>query len=292
MSTAIQANPTLGRSALDFGRRASDDPSAIEQLVLAVNREPNPLRQGQLLRELDTLTGGRDFTRVQMQDFKMPNLPSRRDVEQTVRRAGDAIASRAQQTAQRAAEASATKEISRAIADPSTSASAREVLTAFLTGNGPRKFDYAIGSRGLAELLGRHDPGGYFKREVAGAITFIMNREKRPYLQDGDIVTGHTYRNFHQDPASAASGLSDGVHIGDVTGTMSQGWKAVVEGGRIYFTATNKMNLTSYAGGNLLSSIGVRDYIKSPASGPLSPVVMEFKFDIPLPANLARPAER
>ncbi len=294
MSIAPAAiNPISGLGRGPYSPSGSQEHlTAHDQLIIDARNEQNPLRQGQLLRELDALTGGRDVTNVQMQDYNWPRLPSRREVEQAARGAGEAISNRAQQAAQQVAEASARREISKAIADPTTSASAREALSAFLTGQGPRTLEYKMGSQGLAELLGPKDPGGYFKREVAGALTFIMNKQGRAYLQDGDKVTGHTFRNFHQDLISAGLGLKDGVHIGDVTGTMSDGWNAEVKGERIYFTATNRINLTSYGAGNLLAGVGVRDYIKSPASGPLSPVVMEFKFDIALPASLLRPPMR
>jgi hypothetical protein len=263
--------------------------SLLDELFTKVRGQTNPLEQGKLLRELDTLTGGRDFTDALMQSTALPRLPSRKDVEKAVKDASDSISDKAQEIAQAQAEESAKTNIRKYINDPSTSPAAREVLTAFLTGKGPRKFEYTMGSQGLAELLGKQDPGGYFKREVAGTLTYIMNREKRPYLKEGDVVTELTTRDFHQDLISVGKGLWDGAQIGDIVGTMSDGWKAEVKGGRIYFTAANTMNLTSFAGGNFLSNIGVRDYIKSPTSGPLSKIEMEFKFDMPLPANLRAP---
>jgi hypothetical protein len=219
-------------------------------------------------------------------------VPSREEIAAAAKAVGRGVADAAQQTAQQSVEAAAKFSINQTLAQPSTSAAAREVLTAFLTGEGPRKFEYGMGSQGLAELLGRDDPGGYYKREIAGALTYMMSSEKynRPYLKNGDGLEKHTLRHFDKD-IKAMAGLSNGVQLGDAVGTMSSGWKVEVKNDRIYFIAHNKMDLTSFAAGNLLSRIGVNDYIVSPKSGLLSPVEMIFKFDIAIPPALNAPKQ-
>lgn len=60
-------------------------------------------------------------------------------------------------------------------------------------------------------------------------------------LKDGYTLTDFTHSDF--GAVDAISGYRDGVQIGDITGTISNGLEARVRNGRVYFRAVNEMNM-------------------------------------------------
>jgi hypothetical protein len=176
----------------------------------------------------------------------------------------------------------ARKSIEYKLKDPKLGRAAREVLESFLSGTGPRRFDYDEANPktayGVKELL-NHKPSDYFREQETGIIKFLMKREGRPYVLNGDKVTDYTYDDF--TPVDGYRGQKDGVQIGDVVGTMSKGWNMEVKNGRIYLTAINETHLESFAAGNILPGIGSRVIL--PRSGPMSLISQTYRYSIPIP---------
>ncbi|WP_157216329.1 hypothetical protein [Flavisphingomonas formosensis] len=126
--------------------------------------------------------------------------------------------------------------VGKAIKDPKTSQSARDVLGSFLSGKGRKVFYYGPQSQGLKELF-TGETGGYFEREQIEAMRYMAYKKgKRGYLKDGDKVDNFVFRDF--TPVDGALGFKDGTQMGDIVGTITHGLEAYVKDDRFILGLT------------------------------------------------------
>ena len=127
------------------------------------------------------------------------------------------------------------------------------------------------------------DNVGYFYRnQEYGAIKYMLSPKKydRGFLHEGDEINSFHASNY--GVFEGIVGLSDGIQMPDITGTVSL--SAKVKNGTLYFKADNDMSLVSFAAGNLLKI--QNDLIDTPKSGPFSTVHMTFYLNEPVPPLL------
>ena len=167
-----------------------------------------------------------------------------------------------------------------------TSPLARAVLKKFLSGERDRAFYFGPESEGVRELFNT-SPGRYYRREEVEAMRYLAYEK----YKTGDLREGYAAKEIRPSAPFVleAYGLHDGVQLGDVTGTLTNGIDAWVKDGRVHFRAVNEMTLVSFGVGNVIRL--QNDLLIPPSSGPFSTVKMTYEWSRPIP-NYLTPKRR
>jgi hypothetical protein len=169
------------------------------------------------------------------------------------------------------------------IANPFTSDLAARLLTQWRDGtspyNEPGKPEFFSWDSDQTHELFFGDSGEYYSRITNLGIQ-QMAAAGGGVIQNGISRTVRDISKF--GATDLANGFQDGINLGDVIGTFTDGVTMRSKDGYIYFTGTNAMSLTSFAAENKLQ----HHQVVNPTSGRFSTTYQTFQWRVPIPFNL------
>lgn len=171
-----------------------------------------------------------------------------------------------------------------AINNPFTSDLAARLLTQWRDGtspyNEPGKAEFFAWDSGETHELFFGDSGDYYN-SITNLGIQQMAAAGGGVIQNG--ISSKDVRNISKyGAADLANGFQDGINLGDVIGTFTNGVTMRSKDGYIYFTGTNAMSLTSFAAENKLQ----HHQVVNPASGRFSTTYQIFEWRVPIPQKL------